>query len=188
MLKALLASLAAVAVLAGTACTSGGAGTSEESISEETPMKISFTMRGEREITVTERTVNTKFIRRAEGDGVVALFGVQPVEPVVEADIAVTPGFAIKPYKGDGRYTIEPGTPREDLENSQKKGSSGASSSVRVEWWPVGGEPYEYVRRAKPCTVQVENDGTKGRLQCPDLTHEAPGGPHFSLDFRWEKA
>jgi hypothetical protein len=85
-------------------------------------------------------------------------------------------------------YTIPPGVPRDALENPGSSGTPQPKSSIRVEWWANAEEGFEYVRRVKPCTVEVKDDGMEGRLQCPEVTHEAPGGKRFSLDFRWEKA
>ncbi len=180
------------ALVAGLVVTSGCArgGGKAEAITrnDEVAATITTQMRGGFDATVKDRTVNTRIVLiRDENPEVQDLFGVQPVEPIEESGLRVLPGFLITPFTGKGKYTIEPGVPRDAIKEGAQPTASQVSS-VRVEWWPPGGEPQEFVRRVKPCTVEVDDDdGTSGRLRCPELSHEAPGGATFSLDFRWQK-
>jgi hypothetical protein len=179
-----------VLVSVGGACAKGKGADDDGLQNQEIPMKLTVQMRGEREVTITDRTVPMRVVTvEGVGSTLQPLFAIQPVDLVEEAGIKVQPGFSITPFKGDGRYTIDPGVPRDDLQGGGDGATPGGTpkSGVRVEWWPPGGEPYEYVRRAQPCTAEIKDHGMKGRLQCPDITHEVAGGPHFSLDLRWEK-
>lgn len=181
-------SVAVAAVLLAGAC-GGDSASDDTAIQEAVPMKVWVRMEGDLRVRIEGRTVPTRVVRlEGAGEAVPPTFGVQPADLIQEGDVRVQPGVSVIPYRGNGLYTIEPGVPRDALEGAGDSGAPTHRSSVRVEWWKVDGEPFEYVRRAKPCTVDVEDNGMKGRLRCPDLTHEAPGGPHFSLDFRWEKA
>lgn len=178
-----------LALLVVGACAQQGAAEPEVR-DEELPMKISVSLRGDFEVTVTDRTVPTKYFLIGEGHSAVRpTFGVQPIDPLVEGNVAVLPGVSIKPFEGDGRYTIEPGSPYDlHKDGAPKDGKAPqVESAVRIEWWPSDREPEEYLRRGKPCRVDVADNGMKGRLQCPEMVGES-NGYKFSVDFRWEKA
>lgn len=186
--RAVRSTLLAVVLLAG-ACGGGDSADGDSGIQESVPLKVWVTMKGDLQVDIDGRVVPSRLVKLDGAGGVVPpTFGVQPADMIQEGSVRVLPGFSLIPFRGNGLYTIDPGVPRDALENAGDSGSATPGSSVRVEWWAEGGEPNEYVRRAEPCTVEVRDGGGKGRLQCPDLTHEASGGPHFSLDFRWEKA
>lgn len=178
--------LSAVVVLVG-----GGCGSDDDAkpTTDPTMMKLSVELQGDLAVSIKDRVVSTTVIVPEDDDSTSKILGVQPIEPIAEGPIRVMPGFALNPFRGDGRYTIEAGAP----EDAAKAGATGDTkkpgerSSVRVNWWsPDISEGEYYQRREKPCTVEVEDDGRKGRLRCPQMTQDG-SDKRFSLDFRWER-
>jgi hypothetical protein len=192
VLRRALSTVLVVAVLAAGGCaqrsdSSGDAETTED----ELPMKLTIRMRGDHDVTIEDRVVETKMIVVATADPTLAkyrVFGIEPIDPVGEGGIRVRPGVAIVPFEGDKRYAIEKGSPYDQLQAETSNGqASDPTSSVTVEWWVSDAETYVYRRRAEPCTVDVEERGTKGRLWCPSITEDGVDR-RFSLELLWEKA
>lgn len=185
--------LVVVLVLTSGACVRKGKAEAEiEERNEEVPLEVSVTLRGDLEVTVRRRVAATRILAQL-GDDVPAeqrVLGVEVVEPIIEGPVRVKPGVALVPYRGEGRYTIPVGSPydaaKEEAE-AQRTGKPRNRSSVKVEWWPADREPEFYLRREKPCTVEIEDSGLRGSVRCPQMTQEGSGDRRFSLDFRWEK-
>lgn len=170
-------------------CGVGGTEAEEINRIEEVPVELSMKFRGDLDLTLTER-ITSRFIVRRTNDKERQKFqvlGVEPAEPVRAGNARFLAGVAVVPYQGDGEYTIPVGSPF-DAAAAQEGQSSSVQSSIKVEWWPTGdleSEPERYMRRAKPCTVEVRENGTEGVLRCPDVTNEARD-KHFSFELRWK--
>lgn len=153
-------------------------------------MTVSLKLRGDLEVTVPEQSVRMKVIVvDGRAGGTDPLFGVEPVDPIPVGDVNVKAGVALIPFLGDGTYEIKPGSPYDAAKSKDAAGQTGEKadkSSVRVEWWPTAQEPQEFLRRVKPCTVEVDDGGRKGRLLCPQLTQEG-SDKRFSLEFTWHE-
>lgn len=192
VLKRATVGLVALAVATGTGCRQGGSSDGGvETRQDERPMKLTLEMRGDLDVTIKERIVETKVVVVRVSDRSLDRFqvlGIEPVDPMGEAGIRVKPGFAVVPFRGDGRYTIGAGSPYDAVTGGQDAQAAEKSdqSSVRVEWWRSDQETDVYLRREEHCTVDVEDDGMKGRLRCPRITQEG-SDKRFSVDFRWEK-
>lgn len=156
------------------------------------PVRFDVSLRGGVTATVNQ-TVEARFIlrrttsrdadqRRAQ------VLGVEPTEPIRLGDAALLAGFAVLSFEGDGTYTIPVGSPYDVVNGSQNPNRQPeVTSSIKVEWWPTGSvdAPRDlFMRRAKPCKAEVQGDGLKGTVTCPDVTNEAQD-KHFSLSLSW---
>lgn len=191
MLKRTLAALAVIVGMTGGACSPGNDASDDVETQEERPMKLTVELRGDLEVTVKPRVITTKVLVVQSSDPALAQYqvlGIESVDPITEGPVKVKPGFAIVPFHGDGKYTIAEGSPQDVANEQLDPQKTRDQSSVRVEWWAADREPEYYLRREKPCTVEVEDDGLKGRLRCLQMTQEGSGGRRFSIDFRWEEA
>lgn len=182
--------------LATTACGGGDAGAAGKEITrlEEIPVELTVKMRGDINLTIDKQVITSTFVVRRVKDNEQAdqqIVGVETLEPVAVDNMLVIVGGSIVPYKGDGKYTIEPGSifdAAKEAEAAAKAGKKRQRSSVKVEWWPgsdIAGETVLFLRREKACKATISEEGTRGRIVCPVVTDEARS-KRFSLDLAWD--
>lgn len=185
-----LGALLSLVVMA--ACASGGGG-GDANVSRSDELDIEWTvrLRGGLDLTVEKQVVKSKFVivrttdKKREYD---QALGMEPLEPIRVGGASFKPGFVINPFKGNGSYEIQAGSPFDaPKQEAENPGQRRSRSSVSVEWYPTGdptGESFVYLRRAEPCTAKVEDGGNRGRLFCPVHTGEQQD-KKFSLEFAW---
>ncbi|HVF75718.1 MAG TPA: hypothetical protein VM938_11770 [Acidimicrobiales bacterium] len=186
---ALLASAALLATLAAGCNRGSDAKPKIEPRDAELDLKLTTVLRGDLEFDVT-RTVRTKVIVMAPSESSSSsLLGVEPVDLIEAGDSKAKAGFALIPFRGDGRYEIRPGSAEDTVkeqEVAQRTGTPRERSSIRVEFWAPNREPESFLRRAEPCTAEIKDGGLRGRLHCPRITAEGTDPRRFSLELRWE--
>lgn len=161
---------------------------------DELPVALDISLTGDLDVsfrdTVQSRFIVRRFKVKTEDERNSQVMGTEPIEPIKHGSGALVAGFALTPYEGDGTYTIPIGSPFDIVKQAQTGSRSGVrvTSSIKVEWWPNGNfdtDPEVYMRRAKPCRVVVKDHGTRGTLNCPDVTNEQQD-KHFTLALTWE--
>ena len=174
------------------ACSGSDAGGAPETLArtEQIPVTVSITVKGDLEGTVDKQTVKTQLVMRQSEDPQAPnqIFGIETVEPIPAGPHSISAGVAIQPYKGPGKYTIAAGSIYDSAQQGDAAAKAGRSS-VKVLWRPKADveEIFDYYRREKPCRVKVDKQGAKGKLECPALTDEGRV-KHFSLTMSWEFA
>jgi hypothetical protein len=185
-------SLVLALLLLAPACGGSSAAFSEINRTETVPVELTVTMKGAFDVTFHE-TVMSHFIARRtkakdEGARNSQVVGTEPAEPIKYGNAAFLAGVGVFPYQGDGTYTIPVGSPLDAVKEAQRTGQQPkVASSIKVSWWPTGDvqtNPEDFLRRAKPCTVIVKEQATRGTVTCPDVTNEVQD-KHFSLTLSW---
>lgn len=159
---------------------------------ETVPVTLSIELGGDLAGRAETQTVEAQVVTLDSNDPELErnlIYGLEPVAPVRVGGATVVAGFAVLPYRGPGRYTIDAGSIHDIAAAAQRSEEEAAKldrSSVKVLWQPDAAvqEVYDYYRREEPCRVTVAKGGTTGELDCPRLTNEARD-KRFSLKMRW---
>lgn len=189
MLRCVAVFLAAVVAASG--CSRGGEKVVTINRVEQVPVELSVTVKGDVNVAYRDK-VNSQFIvRRFDAKSAdernSQVVGTEPVEPIKLGTTAFLAGVSIVPYEGDGEYTIPVGSPLDAIHLSSAGGRPEVGSSVKVDWWPGGdvdADPETFMRRVKPCKVVVKDHGTRGTVECPDVTNDMQD-KHVSLSLTW---
>lgn len=184
--------LRVAAVLVSLAVSTSGCGSSKaravQTRSEEIPVEWTIELKGDRNLKVTQVAksrfvvVRTNDKKRSHQD----VFGSEPIDALMAGSVGVRAGFAINPFRGDGKYTIQPGSPHDAIAEDEKAKEAGrprSRSSIQVEWWAPE-DTFQYLRRAAPCKAEVKGNTTRGEVFCPDVTHDGVK-EHFSIRMKW---
>jgi hypothetical protein len=175
------------------ACAAGGGEAAPEAIrrTEKIPVTVSIEVAGDLVGKIVDRTVSTQLAIVDSDDPQLQssrIFGIETIDPLPLESGVVTAGFGVVPYRGPGKYTIQPGSIF-DLAKPQESGTPRERGSVKVLWRPdpSATSVYDYYRREEPCRVEIKKKGSEGKLECPRLTDERRD-KHFSLTMRWKFA